>query len=38
VRISNLLERKPTLEEEIAMQTQAARELREMQLGGLAEN
>ena len=26
------------LEEEIAVQTQAARELREMQLGGLAEN
>ena len=33
-----MLEKKPLLEEEIAVQTQAARELREMQLGGLAEN
>ena len=38
LRISSLLEKKPSLEEEIAVQTQAARELREMQLGGLAEN
>jgi hypothetical protein len=36
LRITNLLEKKPLLEAEIATQTQAARELREMQLGGLA--